>query len=60
MEISGGRERISTNRNSPNNRPSNPLLLDEAQGQAVPPGDGRGLALAGVKPALTVVGKSNG
>jgi len=34
--------RISTDRNSPNNGPSNPFLLDEAHGQAVPPGDGRG------------------
>src|SRR5215467_9255363 len=34
--------RISTDRNSPNNRPSYRVLLDETQGQAVPPGDRRG------------------
>jgi hypothetical protein len=42
VRCAAGLARISTNRNSANNRPSNPLLLDEAQGQAVPPGDGRG------------------
>src|SRR5262249_30357606 len=31
--------RISTDRNSPNTRPSNRVLLGETQGQAVPPGD---------------------